>query len=625
MGAVYSASAEGDTQEVAIKFLFGPFTDDPEFLTRMRQEARVIASLENPHIVRLLEYREEADIGPCLVMERAMGENLRQLLTREAPLALPLALSLAAQTAEALAHAHQRQVVHRDIKPENLVVDDDGRLVVTDFGICRAAGGSQVTRTGFMPGTPAYMAPEQLSPGHVGPAADLYALGTVLYEMLTGRTPFQSEHIAEVIHRQAYQIPTPPSALRSEISPQLDSLVLACLAKNPENRPPSAQALATALRGLAQFSPPAPATPGPLPIYVPDQPARADGAPNQPATALPAVSTPPVPPGPAFPSQTAPRQLMVPPPPTPPGPTFPSQTAPNLPAIPPPPTPPGPAFPSQTAPPPAFAPPPPAPPGSTFTSPQQPVAPELGPQLASVPRSRCPAPDSPARPGLLRFLPLLLLLAAVVFLVLAAQRLARPPAWFEDGTGCAPAPLSHVLAGATTLHGAEIALFAPDRSGSGLERARAAANNLASVLRQGTPDQVQGRVDGQHWSISIPEGDEILRVDKPTATQLGASTTLAGSWWLALLKDHLALRRGQEPEATKAFERQHPLRPPDEMPVAPLFERVYLRARHQVQEGPLTTEALLRAIESLEEDEREAFCQAARVIPCEVPTGTHAP
>lgn len=502
MGAVFSARAEGSAEEVAIKLLYGPFTQDPEFLDRLRQEAQVIASLEDRRIVRLLEFGEEPELGPYLVMERAAGRDLRRLLAAEGPLALPRALDLAAQVADALAHAHDREVVHRDIKPENLMVDDQDRVVVTDFGIARAAGSSRLTRTGFVPGTPEYMAPEQLAPGPIDSRADLYALGVVVYEMLTGRTPFHSENVAEVIHRQAYQLPAPPSALRAEVPEELDRLVLACLAKSPEGRPASARELAAELRRVAQL-PPRPPVPAPLPT------------------------------------------LQV--------------------------------------------------------------------ALLEV---------APARPTPLRFLPAVLAMGALVLLALAWQRFLQPPSWYEDGTGVAPAPLVRVLTGAATLHGAEVALFAPDRSLSGLERARACSNTLTSLLRQGPPGPLEGRRDGREWVVATEGGTEVFRVDRATAAHLGASPELVGAWWGALLQDHLDLREGLEPEHTLAFERKHPLRPRGERPVGPLFDRIYLRARHQVEEGPLPTAALLQALESLDGEDRQAFREAARLVPRELPPGT---
>lgn len=502
MGMVYSARADGEAGEVAVKLLFGAFTDDPEFLRRLHREAEVMASLEHPHIVRLLELGEEPGVGPYLAMQRAPGRDLRHVLD-QAPMPLPRALEHAAQVADALAHAHQRGIAHRDIKPENLVVDAEGRIMVTDFGIARAVGGSRATRTGFIPGTPEYMAPEQFGQGAVGTAADVYSLGLVLYEMLTGLTPFRSDNVAEVIQRQVYQLPAAPSLIRPEVGPDLDRLVLACLAKAPEARP-AARDVAAELRRL-ELAPPA----------------------------LPAPA---------------------------------------------------------------------------------------GPQ--SIPTVQVPVrTEPPRRPSVLRFVPLVLLAAAVVLLALAWQRILRPPSWFEDGAGVAPAPLTRVLAGGATLHGAEFAVFVPGRTASGLERARAVSNALASVLRQGAPGPVRGRKDGKEWVVETEGGTELFRVDLLTAAHLGATPSLAGSWWTALLKDHLAMREGTEPEHALAFERKHPLRPDRGRPVGPVFDRVFRRARHQVREGPLPTWALVEAVASLEEDDRKAFREAARVIPREIPKG----
>ena len=643
MGAVFSAIPEGQDREVAIKFLFGPFTADPEFLTRMRHEARVIASLEHPRIVRLLDYWEEPEIGPCLVMELAQGEDLRCLLDREAPLAIPLALSLGAQVAEALSHAHQRGVIHRDIKPENLMVDDFGQVVVTDFGIARAAGGSRVTRTGFMPGTPDYMAPEQLGPGQVEPATDLYSLGLVIFEMLTGQTPFRSEYVAEVIHRQVYQAPVPPSMLRPEIPPEIDRVILSCLAKSADTRPPSAQLLAQELSRLARLTLAPPATPAPLTLTPPATPA--------PLTLTPPPRSPaqPIPAPPATPAQltlTPPPRLPAQPIPAPPAtPAQPHQRlpAPVSPPAPQPPDSPGstipepghrPEIPQTRKPPPPPPPPPPRPriltlpPEGPLTAPSPPRIP--APYKSPTPDAAPPPTNSPTiqvalreevspRGGLLRFLPACLLLLALAFLTLSIPGAGSLPVWYLDATGCAPAPLARILAGAATIHGAEFAIFAPRRNSSGLERARAASNTLAFLLRPGALKEVQGlRHDGE-WTLSSQGGTEILRVDRTTAAHLGAEPELVGKWWQALLEDHLALREGREPQKVLDFERAHPLRLTGSRPVGPLFERVYRRARHQVPEGKLPTEALLQAIESLERDERQAFREAAREIPRALP------
>lgn len=499
MGVVFAARAEGASDDVAVKLLFGAFTEDPEFLKRLRGEAQVIASLEHPGIVRLLEYAEEPDIGPYLVMQLVPGRNLRAVLA-EGPMPVATATDVAAQVADALAHAHARGVVHRDVKPENLVLGSDGRGVVTDFGIARAAGGTRVTRTGFMPGTPEYMAPEQLGKGEVGPAADLYSLGIVLYEMLTGETPFTSDNVAETIQRQAYQLAPPPSYRRPEVPPELDRLVQALLEKKPEARPASAGAVAAALREHKTLEKPA----GPVP--------------------LPTV-------------QVAIREHLQP------------------------------------------------------------------------------------QPSRLRFLPHALFLTALLLLVLAGQEYMKPPPWYEDATGVEPAPLTRVLAGAATLHGAEVAVFAPRRTRSGLDGARAASNALASFLRAGASKDLRARKEDDSWVLESEGGTEILRVEPETAAHLGSSPELAARWFLALTRDHLDLRAGREPEHTLSFERDHPLRPKDARPVGPVFDRVYRRARHQVRQGALSTAAIVEAIESLEKEDREAFREAARLVPREIPKG----
>jgi CheY-like chemotaxis protein len=207
------------------------------------------------------------------VLERVPGPTLRQRLDERGPLALDELTRLASQLAAALAHAHRNGVIHRDLKPENVLIAPGGVAKLVDFGIARVAGAARLTNPDEALGTPAYVAPEQATGSPLDGRADLYALGCVLYEAATGRPPFEAETPLLVISQHLHGAPRPPSARRADLPPAWDALVLRLLAKRPEERLPSAEALldelhaldlrAAAAPAVAPHAPSAPATPEP--------------------------------------------------------------------------------------------------------------------------------------------------------------------------------------------------------------------------------------------------------------------------------------------------------------------------------------------------------------------------
>jgi serine/threonine-protein kinase len=182
------------------------------------------------------------------VLEYVDGRDLAKELRRLGRLEHARVAELGAQAAAALAHAHERGLVHRDVKPQNLLLARDGTLKVSDFGIARVVDGTQLTQVGTVLGTAAYLAPEQAAGEEVTAAADVYALGAVLYELLTGKAPYDASTVAELVRRRAEGEPPPPSALVPDVPVELDSLVLACLRETPDERP-SAGEVERVLRG----------------------------------------------------------------------------------------------------------------------------------------------------------------------------------------------------------------------------------------------------------------------------------------------------------------------------------------------------------------------------------------
>jgi serine/threonine-protein kinase len=250
MGSVYRALRQGDyRQRVALKVI-RPGLGSDEVLRRFRTERQVLAELEHPHVARLLDGGSTDDGRPYFVMEYIDGQPLdrfceaRQLGTRER---VGLLLAVCA----AVEYAHGRGVLHRDLKPDNVLVTADGVPKVTDFGLAkRLEGGSGHTASGAILGTPSYMAPEQAGgkAGAIGPATDVYALGAILYELLTGRPPFRAETPLETLRQVLTEEPVPPRRLHLKLARDLETICLKCLEKDPARRYPTVAALADDLR-----------------------------------------------------------------------------------------------------------------------------------------------------------------------------------------------------------------------------------------------------------------------------------------------------------------------------------------------------------------------------------------
>ena len=253
MAEVYLAEDEELGRKVALKILNERHARDEQFIERFKREARNAASLSHPHIVRIYD-RGQFDETYYIAMEYLDGPTLKELLVRKGPTPPLTAIKFAREILSALAEAHRHDIVHRDIKPHNVIVSPDWNVKVTDFGIARS-GASQMTEAGSIVGTAQYLSPEQARGKPVDQRSDLYSVGIVLYEMLTGTVPFTGDAAVEIAMKHLSNIPEPPSTRREGISPDLDAVVMRALAKDPEQRYASADEmdadLARVARGVA--------------------------------------------------------------------------------------------------------------------------------------------------------------------------------------------------------------------------------------------------------------------------------------------------------------------------------------------------------------------------------------
>jgi serine/threonine-protein kinase len=258
MADVYLAEDQELGRRVAIKILNGRHANDDQFIERFRREAKNAAALNHPNIVSIYD-RGEAEDTYYIAMEFLDGRTLKELIVSRGAAPINVAIEYARQILSALRFAHRHGIVHRDIKPHNVLVDAEGRVKVTDFGIARA-GTSQMTETGSIVGTAQYLSPEQARGGEVDPRSDLYSLGVVLYELLTGKTPFDGETPVEIAMKHLSAAPKPPSKLRPDVPPELDKVVLRALAKNPDERYQSADEMEVDLERVARGAPVSAAT-----------------------------------------------------------------------------------------------------------------------------------------------------------------------------------------------------------------------------------------------------------------------------------------------------------------------------------------------------------------------------
>jgi serine/threonine-protein kinase len=290
MADVYLAEDQELGRRVAIKILNSRHGNDDQFIERFRREAKNAAALNHPNIVSIYD-RGEAEDTYYIAMEFLDGRTLKELIVSRGAAPINVAIEYARQILSALRFAHRHGIVHRDIKPHNVLVDGEGRVKVTDFGIARA-GTSQMTETGSIVGTAQYLSPEQARGGEVDPRSDLYSLGVVLYELLTGKTPFDGETPVEIAMKHLSTAPKPPSTLRPDVPRELDMVVLRALAKNPDDRYQSADQMEADLERVARGASVAAATVDTA-TQVLRRPAAAAAAAGAAATAATMIAPPP--------------------------------------------------------------------------------------------------------------------------------------------------------------------------------------------------------------------------------------------------------------------------------------------------------------------------------------------
>jgi len=276
MADVYLAEDQELGRRVAIKILNDRHAADDSFIERFRREAKNAAGLSHPNIVSIYD-RGTAEDTYYIAMEYLDGRSLKELIVSRGPAPIKIAVEYARQILAAVGFAHRHGIVHRDIKPHNVLVGPEGRLKVTDFGIARS-GASQMTEVGSIIGTAQYLSPEQARGAPVDQTSDLYSVGVVLFELLTGEVPFTGDTPLEIAMKHLSEVPKPPSELRPDVPHDLDLVVLRALAKDPSERYGTAEEmdadLERVLKGLRSGA-------RPRTLRRPSSPARASSLPLQ--------------------------------------------------------------------------------------------------------------------------------------------------------------------------------------------------------------------------------------------------------------------------------------------------------------------------------------------------------
>ncbi|AET70130.1 protein kinase family protein with PASTA domain [Desulfosporosinus orientis DSM 765] len=249
MAIVYKAKDLLLNRVVTIKVLREQFVTDEDFIRRFRREAQSAASLSHPNIVSIYDVGKDGDTE-YIVMEYVEGRNLKEIIREYAPLSTDQAINLARQITGAIQNAHENHIIHRDIKPHNILVTAEGNVKVTDFGIARAVSSATVTHTGDIVGSVHYLSPEQAKGIQSNERSDIYSLGIVLYELLTGKVPYDGETPIAIALKHLQQDPEPPSRLNPRISKDFEAVIMRAISKSPEQRYSSAKELLEDLNNI---------------------------------------------------------------------------------------------------------------------------------------------------------------------------------------------------------------------------------------------------------------------------------------------------------------------------------------------------------------------------------------
>jgi serine/threonine protein kinase len=249
MGRVYRVLDKKLGEEVALKLIKPEVASDEKTIQRFRNELRTARKIGHPNVTRMYDLGEDQGTH-YITMEYVRGEDLKSFIRRSGRLTVDKAITIAAQVAEGLAEAHRQGVVHRDLKPQNVMIDRDGNARIMDFGIARSLSGKGITGAGTFIGTPEYMSPEQVEGKDIDQRSDIYSLGIVLYEMLTGRRPFEGDTALDVAVKQKSETPPDPRLLNPQISDELDRVILKCLEKRKESRYQSAMEILSDLEAV---------------------------------------------------------------------------------------------------------------------------------------------------------------------------------------------------------------------------------------------------------------------------------------------------------------------------------------------------------------------------------------
>src|SRR5437588_1778695 len=236
MASIYKAHDLKSGMPVAVKVPFMKYESDPAFYSRFQREEEIGKTLNHPSILHVIPVKDKS--RPYIAMELLEGQTLRQVLQNVKQLPQHEALAIASSIADAVQHMHEKNIVHRDLKPENIMICNDGSIRIMDFGIAKAGGLRRITFTGFSPamGTPDYMAPEQVKGKRGDARTDVYSLGAMLYEMVTGSAPFDGGNPYLIMNARLTGDPVAPRKLNPEIPPQVEEIILHAMERNPYDR-----------------------------------------------------------------------------------------------------------------------------------------------------------------------------------------------------------------------------------------------------------------------------------------------------------------------------------------------------------------------------------------------------